>query len=233
VVLTVSDTGIGMDSETQAHIFEPFFTTKEMGRGTGLGLATVYGVVKQSEGYIWVYSEPGHGATFKIHLPRAESAAAPAVAAPRVAHAVHGNETLLVVEDSDSLRELAGTILEGAGYTVLEARNGTEALEVAARHTGTIHALLSDVIMPGMSGRVLAEKLIPLRPEMRVLYVSGYTDDIIVHHGALEPGAVLLQKPFTKQSLLEKVRAVLDEPAGASESGPAAKETATGKGAGN
>ncbi|MGH9861995.1 MAG: PAS domain S-box protein [Candidatus Acidiferrales bacterium] len=210
VLLAVSDTGTGMDAETQAHLFEPFFTTKEKGKGTGLGLATVYGVVKQNEGYIWVYSELGRGTTVKIFLPRVEQAvegeaakpAAP-VAAPR------GSETVLLVEDEEPLRRLAREFLESNGYRVLEAPTGQEALRLAERFQGPIHLLLTDVVMPGLSGRELAERLAPRRPETKVLYMSGYTEDAIVHHGVLGPGMSLLQKPFTLDALARKLRQVL------------------------
>jgi PAS domain S-box-containing protein len=204
VMIAVTDTGVGMDAETRAHIFEPFFTTK--GLGTGLGLATVYGVVKQSGGYIWVYSELGQGTTFKVYLPRLEEGAAVPVF-PRVpAEAQRGYETVLVVEDEDGVRELAREFLERHGYTVLTARSGPDALALAQQRPGPIHLLITDVVMPGMSGRELAEKMAQLRPELRVLFMSGYTDDAIVQHGILDRGTALLQKPFTRASLAAKVR---------------------------
>jgi two-component system NtrC family sensor kinase len=214
VRLTVSDSGTGMDAETQAHIFEPFFTTKEFGRGTGLGLATVYGVVKQSEGYIWVSSELGHGATFQIHLPRVALAAEQTAPSPEAAPGARGTETILLVEDEDALRELARVLLEDAGYLVLEANNGARALEIAGRTNGVIDLLLADVVMPAMSGPTLAEKLSPLKPEMKVLFMSGYPDDKIVNHGVLAEGTVLLQKPFSRDSLLSKVRELLNSTGG-------------------
>ncbi len=209
VMLAVSDTGSGMTPETKARIFEPFFTTKEKGRGTGLGLSTVYGIVKQSGGYIWVYSEPGRGTTFKIYLPRVD-APAERVAPPREAEAVTGTETILLAEDDAILRPLAKALLEKLGYTVLEAEDATQALALAAAHAESIHLLVSDVVMPGASGRDLARRLALTRPATKVLYVSGYTDDAIVHHGMLEPGLNFLQKPFTPAALARKVRDVLD-----------------------
>jgi CheY-like chemotaxis protein len=198
-----------MDTGTQARVFEPFFTTKEVGKGTGLGLATVYGIVKQSGGHVAVYSEPGHGTTFKIYLPRvddppfAEEMAESALAAPG------GWETVLVVEDDDSLRTLAREVLEAQGYTVIEAAQPTEALALIDVHPDPIHLLLTDVIMPQMNGRQLAERLRAARPDVRVLFMSGYTDGAIVHHGVLEAGTHFLQKPFTPDRLSRKVREVL------------------------
>ncbi len=209
VMLAVSDTGTGMTPETRARIFEPFFTTKEKGKGTGLGLSTVYGIVKQSGGYVWVYSELGRGTTFKIYLPRVD--AAPDTLLPaREPVTVAGTETILLAEDDAVLRPLAKGLLEKLGYTVLDAADAVEALEAARQYTEVIHLLLTDVVMPGASGRELARQLESHRPDVKVLYVSGYTDDAIVHHGMLEPGLNFLQKPFTPAALARKVREVLD-----------------------
>ena len=214
VMLSVSDTGGGMDAETLSHLFEPFFTTKEPGRGTGLGLATAYGIVKQSDGHIWVLSEPGHGTSVTIYLPRVEGLVHRAPAPVGGGALPRGSETILLVEDEDSLRELAHEILGGLGYKVLEAGTGRAALELAERHPGPIDLLLTDVIMPGMSGRELAAELLASRPGARALYMSGYTDDAIIHHGVLEPGLAFLQKPFPLEALARKVREVLDQASG-------------------
>jgi CheY-like chemotaxis protein len=212
VRLTVADTGHGMSAETRARAFEPFFTTKRPGQGTGLGLATVYGIVKQSDGYVWVESEPGQGARFDVYLPRVDAAAGalPAVLAP--AGLTPGSETVLLVEDEDEVRELAREVLQLSGYTLLVARHGREALALAQHHRGPIHLLLTDVVMPHMSGRDLAQHLIEERPNLRVLYMSGYTGDAIVHHGVLDPDAELLPKPFRSDTLAARVRERLDAP---------------------
>jgi two-component system, cell cycle sensor histidine kinase and response regulator CckA len=212
VMLAVSDTGIGMNEETQQRIFEPFFTTKPEGQGTGLGLSTVYGIVKQSGGYIWVYSEPGRGTTFKVYLPRVDepAEAAPAGAAP--AEAPRGHETILLVEDTATLQEVIRETLEESGYTVLLASNGEEALALAREREGPIHLLLTDVVMPKLGGGDLAKLLLALRPEIRVLYMSGYTSGAISHHGVLGEGVMLLEKPFTGDKLARVVREALDRP---------------------
>ncbi len=209
VLLTVTDTGSGMDAETQAHIFEPFFTTKEKGKGTGLGLATVYGVVKQSGGHIWVYSEPGKGSSFKIYLPCVDEALEESSPVKLPAELPHGAETILLAEDEQDVREIAREFLTLSGYTVLEAKDGAEALEVAQNHAGTIHLLLTDLVMPGISGRDLAAHLSLLRPDLKVIFMSGYTEYSTTHHGGWDPSSVLLTKPFTRGTLVHKVRDVI------------------------
>ena len=216
VMLAVSDTGIGMDAETQAHLFEPFFTTKEKGKGTGLGLATVYGIVKQSGGHISVYSEPDRGTTFKIYLPRVEEVGQSVRKEKPRGEVPRGSEIILLVEDEEGVLALAQTMLEAQGYTVLAASNPEEAVPLAEQRAGRIDLLLTDVVMPQMGGRRLAEYLMFSRPEMKVLYMSGYTDDTIVQHRILEPGIAFLQKPFTLEALARKVREVLDAGAEAS-----------------
>jgi PAS domain S-box-containing protein len=209
VKLEVSDTGVGIDKEIQAHIFEPFFTTKGIAQGTGLGLSTVYGIVKQSGGYIWVYSEPGHGTTFKIYLPRIEEALQqPKEEKP--AFVPRGTETILVVEDATPLLELTSEFLEGCGYTVLPAGGAAEAMRIVEKQKELIPLLITDIVMPEMSGRALAEKLTAIQPSLRVLYMSGYTDDTILRYGAMDSGQGFLQKPFTKKELAIKVRELLD-----------------------
>jgi two-component system cell cycle sensor histidine kinase/response regulator CckA len=207
VCIAVSDTGQGMTGEVQAHIFEPFFTTKEPGKGTGLGLATVYGVVKQSEGFIYVYSEPAHGTTFKIYLPVVEGEVERAAALPPPAR---GSETVLLVEDEQGLRELISELLVDNGYNVLAAGDPAKALETAERYEGVIHLLLTDVVMPQMNGRELAVRVKERRPDVRVLYMSGYTEDAIANRGVLEAGVSLISKPFTQESLSRKLRELLD-----------------------
>ena len=212
VLLAVSDTGIGMDEETKSRIFEPFFTTKPMGEGTGLGLATVYGIVKQSDGFIWVYTEPGRGTTFKIYLPRVDEEATASSAWTAPAQASGGTETILVAEDTEALGRMIRTTLEGRGYTVLLASDGEAALKLAREHTGPIHLLLTDVVMPKMGGGEMGKQLSALRPGIRVLYMSGYTDGVISQHGVLKEGVHLLQKPFTGRKLAQAVREALDAP---------------------
>jgi len=209
-MVAVSDTGFGMDKETRSHIFEPFFTTKKQGKGTGLGLSTVYGIVKQSKGFIWVYSEPGQGTTFKIYLPKTEAEEEFAEGEQVKPQHLEGSETILLAEDDDSARELIRSILHEYGYRVLEARDGKEALLLSEQHEGPIHLLLTDVVMPVMNGRELAERLKPLQTKMKVLYMSGYTDSAIVHSGTLESGMPFIQKPFTPKVLASKCRKVLD-----------------------
>ena len=212
VMLAVSDTGCGMDKETQARIFEPFFTTKEQGKGTGLGLATVYGIVKQSDGYIWVYSEPGQGTTFKIYLPCVEGSVDRLTPASAPDAILRGTETILLVEDEEMVRALAQAILERYGYTVLVARNVQDALRFAQEGPTAIHLLLTDTIMPGMNGPELAERVLSIRRDAKVLYMSGYTDKALTYTAAREPGTAFLQKPFTPQTLAHKVREVLAVP---------------------
>jgi two-component system, cell cycle sensor histidine kinase and response regulator CckA len=211
VMLAISDTGTGISPEVLARIFEPFFTTKPPGEGTGLGLSTVYGIVKQSDGHIRVYSEPGRGSTFKVYLPRMEPEVKPhlaeAVRSPGSAGPTA--ETVLLVEDEEGVRRLAGHVLRERGYVVLEACNPQEALEMTGHHPGPIHLMLTDVVMPGMSGCQLVERLAPRRPGMKVLYMSGYPDNTIVHHGVLDPSTAFLGKPFTPDKLVRKVQEVL------------------------
>jgi PAS domain S-box-containing protein len=210
VVLSVTDDGVGMDTETQSHIFEPFFTTKEVGKGTGLGLSTVYGIIKQTGGSIWVYSEPGKGTTFKIYLPLVDDVSAAAEESKQAQTAPTGHETVLLVEDEDMVRELAQEILEQYGYTVLTAANGTEGLRVCKEFQDKIDLVLTDVVMPQMSGPELAENILAIQPETRVLYMSGFTDDDVVRHGVLTEDMCFIQKPFSPEALAIKVREVLN-----------------------
>jgi signal transduction histidine kinase len=210
VRLQVADTGVGMDATVRAHLFEPFFTTKELGRGTGLGLATVYGIVKQSGGFIWVDSAPGYGARFTIDLPRVEAPTAAVEGAGASSRLPQGTETILVVEDEEAVRCLAREVLAGCGYAILEASHGEEALRVAAEHAGPIDLVVTDVVMPRMNGRELVDRLIPIRPGVKVVYMSGYTDDSVVARGVATAGLTFLQKPFTLAVLARTVREVLD-----------------------
>jgi signal transduction histidine kinase len=212
VMLAVEDTGCGMDRDTQSRIFDPFFTTKELGKGTGLGLATVYGIVKQSGGYIWVRSELRKGTKFQVYLPRVEQAAQPAKEEESEGTVLRGRETILLAEDSASLREMAREYLEGVGYTVLETSSGEEALQRAKEFTGPIHLLLTDVVMTGMSGPELARQMESLRPGMRVIFTSGYTDAAIGRQGVLDPAVAFIQKPYRPKVLARKIREVLGSP---------------------
>jgi CheY-like chemotaxis protein len=207
-----------MDQETQSRIFEPFFTTKPEGQGTGLGLATVYGIVKQSGGHIWVYSEERHGTTFKVYLPRVDEPADTGLAAEPPSEGPRGDETILLVEDTETLREVIQETLEERGYAVLLAPNGEDALALARAREAPIHLLLTDVVMPKLGGAELAKLLSALRPRMRVLYMSGYTNGAISHHGVLGEGVALLEKPFTAEKLARAVREALDRPTGLPES---------------
>ena len=210
VMLAISDTGSGMDKETQEHIFEPFFTTKEVGKGTGLGLSTVYGIVKQSNGFIWVYSEPGKGTTFKVYLPKVKGDVEPEEKEQTSVDDLGGSETVLIVEDDNRLLKFAQKVLQSYGYRILAAENGEEALKIGKEHEGPIHLMITDVVMPKMGGREAAE-LLHHYPQMKVIYMSGYTDNAIVHHGVLAPGLNFLQKPFSPEGLARKVREVLDK----------------------
>jgi CheY-like chemotaxis protein len=211
VMLAITDNGCGMDQETLSHIFEPFYTTKEQSKGTGLGLSTVYGIVKQSGGSIFVYSEPDKGATFKIYLPRIDQPVSRTTDQQVAVDTLRGSETVLVVEDEEAVRKLVDQALLKYGYAVLEAATGEEALGIIATHPTPIRLMITDVVMPGMSGRELAARLRGQHPEMRVLYMSGYTDDAVVRHGLLDASMFFLQKPFTPGMLVRKVRETLDQ----------------------
>jgi signal transduction histidine kinase len=211
VMISVSDTGVGMTPEVRDRVFEPFFTAKEKGKGTGLGLSTVYGIVKQSGGNIWVYSEPGKGTTFKIYLPRVDEPLEKLGERVEVKEIPRGTETILIVEDEEEVRKLAVRILERQGYKVLEASQGLDAFLIAEKYEDLIHLLVTDVVMPKISGRELADRIAEIRPEIKVLYMSGYTDNAIVHHGVLREGIKFIQKPFTVEGLARKVREVLDK----------------------
>jgi two-component system cell cycle sensor histidine kinase/response regulator CckA len=212
VMIVVSDTGIGMDKATQARIFEPFFTTKERGKGTGLGLSTVFGIVQQSGGTISVISEPQVGTTFKIYLPRTQDKKTSSLRISAPPAAARGAETILLVEDEDQVRAVASSILKKAGYRVFEASGPEEALAICAEHGAEIRLLLTDVVMPKMSGRQLAERIVSLHGDMKVLFMSGYTDDAILRHGVLDSGVAFLQKPLTPSVLIRRVQEVLDAP---------------------
>jgi CheY-like chemotaxis protein len=212
VLLTITDTGCGIREDVRAKIFEPFFTTKEVGKGTGLGLATVHGIIQQSGGHVLVSSKVGVGTTFQVYLPRTEQMAEKAISPSALRVPARGTETILLAEDEVGLRTLTHTILVSCGYKVLDAADGNEAVRAAARHHGPIHLLITDVVMPGLSGRAVAEKLAEPRREMRVLFMSGYTDDAVIRHGVLRNGVNFLQKPFSPFGLAAKVREVLDAP---------------------
>jgi two-component system cell cycle sensor histidine kinase/response regulator CckA len=210
VMLAVSDTGSGMSEETQRQIFEPFFTTKQVGKGTGLGLSTVYGIVKQSGGSIWVYSEPDQGTTFKIYFPRVDANADEYKRPTLSSELVPGTETILLIEDNEMVRKLAHEVLTNSGYRVLEADSGAAAVTIAERTQEDIHLILTDVVMPGMSGSEVTSLLLPLHPKVRVLYMSGYAENATVHHGMLAEGTSFIEKPFSPEALALKIREVLD-----------------------
>jgi PAS domain S-box-containing protein len=227
VMLAIEDNGCGMDLQTQARIFDPFFTTKELGKGTGLGLATVYGIVKQTGGYIWVYSEIGQGTVFRVYLPRTDKAAQPAEREQTELQELQGSETILVAEDSESLREMAQEYLESMGYNVIAAASGEKALQWAKEFDGPIHLLLTDVVMPEMSGPELANQLASLRPGMKIIFTSGYTDDAIARQGILDPEVAFIQKPYRPRALAKKIRQVLNGSAGELAGSSGVKEAAS------
>jgi CheY-like chemotaxis protein len=210
VMLAVEDTGCGMDSKTQLRIFDPFFTTKEVGKGTGLGLATVYGIVKQTGGYIWVYSEVDHGSVFKIYLPRIEKTLQPVEQKAADLPVLKGWETILFAEDSESLREMGREYLQSIGYTVLPAASGKEALQQAKDFGKTIHLLVTDVVMPELNGPDLARQIVALRPEIKVIFTSGYTSETLAQRGSLDPSVAYIQKPYRPKALARRIREVLD-----------------------
>jgi CheY-like chemotaxis protein len=210
VMLDVSDTGTGMSTEVQSHLFEPFFTTKEKGKGTGLGLSTVYGIVKQSNGYISAYSEEGRGTTFKVYLPRVDEPAVHAKPPVPPDARIKGSETILLVEDELSIRRLMQSMLRICGYTVLDAPDGREALKIFEGIESPIDLLITDVVMPKMGGRELAKRIVGVRPKTKILFVSGYSEEAVLYQGIFDPGTAFLQKPFTPDSLARKVREVLD-----------------------
>jgi PAS domain S-box-containing protein len=226
VMLAIEDTGCGMDLKTQARIFDPFFTTKELGKGTGLGLATVYGIVKQTGGYIWVYSEMGQGTIFRVYLPRVGRAVQTAEREPLAPEELQGSETILLAEDSESLREMAQEYLESIGYTVLAAVSGEKALQWAKDFPGPIHLLLTDVVMPEMSGPELANHVAPLRPGVKIIFTSGYTVDAVARQGILDPTVAFIQKPYRPKALAKKIRQVLNGSPGEAPAGPAGNESA-------
>jgi CheY-like chemotaxis protein len=211
VRIAVSDTGMGIDKNMLNLIFEPFFTTKEIGKGTGLGLATIYGIVKQNDGFIYVYSEPGQGTTFRIYLPRTEGNMAKTDTSAAKQRITDGTETILLVEDDESILDIGKVVLERFGYRVLAAHNPNSALTLVNNYPGRIHLLITDVIMPEMNGQELGRRLHGSHPELKVIFISGYTANVIAHHGVLNKGINFLQKPFSVLTLVEKVREVLDE----------------------